>query len=340
MIDGPLVKNMSEIKGGQPPLCKIQMSDDVWCSATLIGKKHIITAAHCITDVVVGKTKVFCNYNFNNKKFKEVFGLKNIHKSEKYKPEYVANTPIQFLGGRSGDENNSSAFDFAIAELDAESAMSPMKILDDLNYFKEVIKDEKKYIYVVKELGLRLLQDNIKCYIAGYASERLDVAEIQTWANMSVVVVSSDSPSYDKIIGKWYHRMKSHEYDTRNEPNSYSLVRIVNHKGVFFPVEKLTEQKEKEIDGLSFDQVTWVKGEDETREYSSVAPGDSGGALFCKKKRENQWVLIGVLSAAGFKIKGHPLINRWSVPGTSSFKKMLNDSGYKIDKSLKYYGEK
>ena len=105
-IIGPVIKDMKEIQGGEPPVCLISMTQFAYsknfrgkCSATLIDKKHIITAAHCVPIMLPEKTKILCG--------KEMFNLKSVYKSKKYK-----------------DESGDSTTDFAIAELDQESKVT------------------------------------------------------------------------------------------------------------------------------------------------------------------------------------------------------------------------
>jgi len=328
-INGPLITDMAQI-GGAPPLCSIQASDNEHkqlCSATLIDKKHIITAAHCIDDMIPGKTKILCSYDFSNKKFKEIFELKSMYKPEQYK------------GPKIFEPSTVSVFDFGVAELDGQSTLTPMKTLDDLKYLTKIIKDEKKYVYVVKQGGLRLFQDDIRCYISGYASGQLDIAELKTWAHNAERVVDQSNNNKWKI-SEWAEKSKKSFDDKFDEPQSYSLVTVENVKKGSFPIDKLAHQEQEEIRELTFKQETIALGEDASKDFPSIDLGDSGGALFCKRYKETHWLLVGVASMRTGIIKDGTFSNKWALIGTLEFEKMITGSGYKIDKSLKYYGEK
>ncbi len=90
-----------------------------------------------------------------------------------------------------------------------------LKLLENLKYLQKLIKDERRYVYVVNNGGLRLLENDTTCYAAGYASGRLDVGELKTWANRN-----ESTPDY-KLKSEWSYKDKKNAADIMGEPTNY-----------------------------------------------------------------------------------------------------------------------
>ena len=167
-----------------------------------------------------------------------------------------------------------------------------MKVLDDLKYLKEIIKDEN-----IGEsfANLRLLNDNVECYIAGYGDflpkdlsssmpdievDKLNVARLQTWISNAKIRSGKDIKNASDKPDK----------PTGNISNtSYLLVQIESAEGNVFYIDNLiqNEVKAAEVDAWTTAYLgRRYKTKNLTKDFVSTEEGDSGGPLFCKKKGE------------------------------------------------------
>ncbi|MFH1222908.1 MAG: trypsin-like serine protease [Pseudomonadota bacterium] len=80
------------------------------------------------------------------------------------------------------------------------------------------------------------------------------------------------------------------------------------------------------VDEVTLTRMNWPESEQivlEPEKLTTVTmPGDSGGPLYCRKSKNDEWVLVGVYSGGPWS-KYSPTI-LWAVVGTDAFNKLLD----------------